>query len=52
MNRIRAAVAAAALSVLGVGCQSEQTTQGGVVGVDRKQSMTSLVSAKEVEQQA
>jgi predicted Zn-dependent protease len=52
MNRIRVAVAAGALSVLVAGCQSEQTTQGGVVGVDRKQPMTSLVSAKEVEQQA
>ena len=52
MNRIRTAVAAGALSVLALGCQSEQTTQGGVVGVDRKQPMTSLVSAKEIEQQA
>jgi Zn-dependent protease with chaperone function len=53
MNRTRVAVAVAALTVLtAVGCQSVQTTQGGVVGVDRKQSMTSLVSEKEVEQQA
>jgi predicted Zn-dependent protease len=52
MRRIRAAIAAGAFTVLVVGCQSEQTTQGGVVGVDRKQPMTSLVSAKEVEQQA
>ena len=53
MNPMKVAMAVAALSVLAaVGCQSVQTTQGGVVGVDRKQSMTSLVSEKEVEQQA
>jgi predicted Zn-dependent protease len=52
MSRITVAVAAGALALLAAGCQSEQTTQGGVVGVDRKQPMTSLVSAKEVEQQA
>lgn len=33
-------------------CQSEQTTQAGAVGVDRQQTMTSLVSSREVEQQA
>jgi predicted Zn-dependent protease len=53
MNPIKVGISAAALSVLGVvGCQSTQTTEGGVVGVERKQQMTSLVSAKEIEQQA
>lgn len=33
---------------LGAGCQSVRTTQGGVVGVDRDQSM--LISAKAVEE--
>jgi predicted Zn-dependent protease len=53
MNPVRLAGAVAALSVLAaVGCQSVQTTEAGVVGVERKQQMTSLVSAGEVEQQA
>lgn len=53
MTSVKLAVSVAALSALiAAGCQSVQTTQGGVVGVDRKQSMTSLVSEKEVEQQA
>jgi predicted Zn-dependent protease len=53
MNPAKVAGAVAGLAVMAaVGCQSVQTTQGGVVGVDRKQSMTSLVSEKEVEQQA
>jgi len=47
-----AAIVAALVVVTAVGCQSVQTTQGGVVGVDRKQTMTSLVSEKQVEQQA
>ncbi|MGH6624582.1 MAG: M48 family metallopeptidase, partial [Burkholderiaceae bacterium] len=33
-------------------CQTVETTKGGEVGVDRKQTVSSLVSAKEVEQQA
>ena len=41
-----------AATVLLTACQSEQTTRGGEIGVDRKQSMTTLVSSREVEQQA
>jgi predicted Zn-dependent protease len=53
MNSVKLAVCAVATSVLGaVGCQSVETTEGGVVGVERRQQMTSLVSAKEIEQQA
>lgn len=53
MNTVRLAASIALLSALTtVGCQSEQTTQGGVVGVERKQQMTSFVSAREIEQQA
>jgi predicted Zn-dependent protease len=33
-------------------CKSVQTTRSGDIGVDRKQSMTTLVSSREVEQQA
>ncbi len=42
------AVLAAALSA----CQTVETTRGGQIGVDRKQSMTSLVSSREVDEQA
>lgn len=54
MNRsafslLRVALAA---SLLLTACQSEQTTRRGEIGVDRKQSMTTLVSSREVEQQA
>jgi predicted Zn-dependent protease len=35
-----------------IGCQTVETTEGGVVGVDREQRFTTLVSAKEIEQQA
>jgi predicted Zn-dependent protease len=44
-----------ALSTLGMAlaaCQSVQTTEAGAVGVDRKQTMTSLVTSEEVERQA
>lgn len=51
MNRMRAA--AVLFIVLGaVGCQSVETTEGGVVGVERRQQMSSMVSSKEIEQQA
>jgi predicted Zn-dependent protease len=33
-------------------CQTVQTTEAGAVGVDRKQTMTSLVTSQEVEKQA
>jgi len=33
-------------------CQTEQTTRGGEIGVDRRQTMTSLVSSSEVDQKA
>src|SRR5216683_2457609 len=33
-------------------CDTVQTTQGGVVGVERKQTMSSLVSASEIDQSA
>lgn len=52
MNRTKVAALLVASAVLAAGCQSVETTQGGVVGVDRRQSMASMVSAKEVEQQA
>jgi len=34
------------------GCQTVQTTQGGVVGVERKQTMSSLISASQIDQSA
>jgi len=53
MNALKVVATSTAAVVLGaVGCQSVQTTEGGVVGVERKQQMTSLVSAKQIEQQA
>ena len=33
-------------------CQTVQTTEGGVVGVERRQSMSSLISASQVDQSA
>ena len=41
-----------ALAALLAACQSVKTTEGGAVGVERKQTMTSLVSSQEVERQA
>ena len=40
------------LTVAFAGCQTVQTTQGGVVGVERKQSMSSLISASQIDQSA
>ena len=51
-HRVLQRVACAASLVAVTSCQSVQTTQGGEVGVTRKQTMTSMVSAQEVEQQA
>src|SRR5882672_12235309 len=34
------------------GCQSVQTTEGGAVGIDRKQSMSSLVSSAQMDKSA
>jgi predicted Zn-dependent protease len=51
MNVLRSAFAGTLLLALAA-CQTVQTTRSGEIGVDRKQTMTSLVSSKEVEQQA
>jgi len=39
------------LAALG-GCQSVQTTEGGTVGIDRRQSMSSLVSSAQMDKSA
>jgi predicted Zn-dependent protease len=44
-------LAALALGAL-CGCQTVQTTQGGAVGIDRKQSMSPLVSSAQMDQSA
>jgi len=46
------ALSVAATVVMLAACQTVQTTQGGEVGVDRKQTMTSLVTSEQVERQA
>ena len=33
-------------------CTTVQTTQGGEVGVNRKQTMTSIITSEEIEKQA
>jgi predicted Zn-dependent protease len=43
---------ALASAALLAACQTVQTTRSGEIGVDRKQTMTTLVSSKEVEQEA
>ncbi len=40
------------VALLLAACQTVQTTRGGDIGVDRKQTMTTLVSSQEVEQEA
>jgi predicted Zn-dependent protease len=49
--RSRTWLVALALAAL-CGCETVQTTQGGVVGVERKQSMSSLVSASQMDRSA
>src|SRR5215475_10173443 len=44
-------ISALALAAL-CACQSVQTTQGGAVGVDRKQSMSPLVSSAQMDKSA
>jgi len=46
------ALAMLAAAVMLAACQTVQTTQGGEVGVDRKQTMTSLVTSEQIERQA
>ena len=50
--RGRALVGAIVLAALLASCQSVQTTQRGVVGVDRKQQMSMLVSEQELREGA
>ncbi|HQR19600.1 MAG TPA: M48 family metallopeptidase [Burkholderiaceae bacterium] len=52
LSRAALPLAVVALVATVVGCQTVKTTEGGTVGVDRKQTMTSLVSSQEVEKQA
>ena len=51
MNCLLRAVAFAALTFL-VACETVQTTEAGAVGVTREQRVTTMVSSKEIEQQA
>ena len=51
-SRAAAVVLAAGIPLGLVGCQSVQTTRGGVVGVDRTQTMSRLVSEAELRQGA
>lgn len=51
MNLLLRAVPFAALTLLAA-CETVQTTDAGAVGVTRKQQVSSVVSAKEVEQMA
>lgn len=54
MNQIRIVVATilATSTVLMTACQTVSTTQGGTVGIDRRQAMSPLVSEQQLEQQA
>lgn len=51
-RRAVAAVAAGLAMVLATGCTSVQTTRGGVVGIDRTQRMSPLVSEAELREGA
>ncbi|HKO66465.1 MAG TPA: M48 family metallopeptidase [Burkholderiaceae bacterium] len=51
MNVLLRAVTVAALTVLAA-CETVQTTDAGAVGVTREQRVTTMVSSKEIEQQA
>jgi predicted Zn-dependent protease len=51
MNVLLRAVPIAALTLL-VACETVQTTDAGAVGVTREQRLTTMVSSKEIEQQA
>jgi predicted Zn-dependent protease len=50
--RLQRGLIAGGLALALTACQTVQTTEAGAVGVDRKQTMTSLVSSQEVEKQA
>lgn len=50
-GRFRSLIAALALSAL-AGCQTVQTTEGGVVGVDRPQRMSTLVPSEKFNRDA
>lgn len=54
MNQTRIAVATlvAASTLFTAACQTVSTTQGGTVGIDRRQAMSPLVSGQQLEQQA
>jgi Zn-dependent protease with chaperone function len=51
-NHLLRGLLAGGLALIVTACQTVQTTEAGAVGVDRKQTMTSLVSSQEVEKQA
>jgi predicted Zn-dependent protease len=51
MNVLLRAVPIAALTLL-IACETVQTTDAGAVGVTREQRLTTMVSSKEIEQQA
>jgi predicted Zn-dependent protease len=52
MKRTRWVACAVIPVFAAIGCQSVETTQSGVVGVEREQRFTTLVSGKEIERQA